>query len=109
MIQLPLAGLLVLDFSQFMAGPGATLRMADLGARVIKIKRPGAGDGSRQLYCSNLRFGNDSALFHTVNRNKESFSIDLKSPAGMTQVKKLGASADVLVENFRPGVMTRLG
>jgi len=108
-MNLPLEGLLVLDFSQFMAGPAATLRLADLGARVVKIERPGVGDSSRKLYCSNQRFGNDSALFHTVNRNKQSLAIDLKSAAGLAAAKKLIARADVLVENFRPGVMDRIG
>jgi crotonobetainyl-CoA:carnitine CoA-transferase CaiB-like acyl-CoA transferase len=108
-MDLPLSGVLVLDFSQFMAGPGATLRLADLGARVVKIERPGSGDGSRNLYCSNLRFGNDSALFHTVNRGKQSIALDLKSQADCVRAKKLIANADVLVENFRPGVMARLG
>ncbi|HWP40028.1 MAG TPA: CaiB/BaiF CoA-transferase family protein, partial [Tepidisphaeraceae bacterium] len=106
---LPLKGLLVLDLSQYMAGPGASLRLADLGARVIKIERPGSGDGSRRLFCSNLRFDNDSALFHTVNRNKQSLTLDLKDPKDLTRLKKLIARADVLIENFRPGVMERLG
>jgi crotonobetainyl-CoA:carnitine CoA-transferase CaiB-like acyl-CoA transferase len=105
----PLDGLLVLDFSQFMAGPGATLRLADLGARVIKIERPGAGDSARQLYCSRLHFDGASTLFHTVNRNKQSFAIDLKDPNGVARIRKLIQRADVMVENFRPGVMKRLG
>jgi crotonobetainyl-CoA:carnitine CoA-transferase CaiB-like acyl-CoA transferase len=104
-----LDGLLVLDFSQFMAGPGATLRLADLGARVIKIERPGSGDSARQLYCSRLHFDGASTLFHTVNRNKQSFSVDLKDPKNVARIRKLIARADVMVENFRPGVMTRLG
>ena len=75
----PLAGLLVLDLSQFLAGPAAALRLADLGARVIKIERPGAGDLCRHLYISNLEFDGDSTLFHSINRNKESFAADLKN------------------------------
>ena len=69
----PLAGLLVLDFSQFLAGPSAALRLADLGARVIKIERPDGGDLCRRLYISNLELEGDSTLFHSINRNKESF------------------------------------
>ena len=64
----PLDGLLVLDFAQFLAGPSAALRLADLGARVIKIERPGAGDLCRQLYISNLELDGDSTLFHSINR-----------------------------------------
>jgi crotonobetainyl-CoA:carnitine CoA-transferase CaiB-like acyl-CoA transferase len=100
---------LVLDFSQFMAGPGATLRLADLGARVIKVERPNTGDSARQLYCSRLHFDGASTLFHTVNRNKQSIAVDLKTTQGLSRIKRLIARADVLVENFRPGVMARLG
>ncbi|HEX5498631.1 MAG TPA: CaiB/BaiF CoA-transferase family protein, partial [Thermomicrobiales bacterium] len=105
----PLAGFLVLDFSQFLAGPSCALRLADLGARAIKIERPGAGDLGRQLSISNLALDGDSALFHTINRNKESFAADLKRPADLAAVKALIARADVLIQNFRPGVMERLG
>jgi CoA:oxalate CoA-transferase len=105
----PLDGLLVLDFSQFLAGPAAALRLADLGARVIKIERPGSGDLCRQLYISNLELDGDSTLFHSINRNKESFSADLKNPDDLARVKKLIARADVMIENFRPGVMEKIG
>ena len=105
----PLAGLLALDFSQFLAGPSAALRLADLGARVIKIERPGTGDICRQLYITNLKLDGDSTLFHSINRNKQSYAADLKNPAHLAQVKKLIAHADVLIQNFRPGVMERLG
>ena len=105
----PLDGLLVLDFSQFLAGPSATLRMADLGARVIKIERPEGGDLGRQLYISNLKLDGDSTLFHSINRNKESFAADLKKEADREQVRKLLSKADVMVQNFRPGVMEKLG
>lgn len=105
----PLDELLVLDFSQFLAGPAAALRLADLGARVIKIERPGTGDICRQLYVSNLELDGDSTLFHSINRNKESFAADLKSPADRAAVERLITRADVLIENFRPGVMERLG
>lgn len=105
----PLEGLLVLDFSQFLAGPSAALRLSDLGARVIKIERPGTGDLCRQLYISNLALDGDSTLFHSINRNKQSFAADLKKPDDLTQVKKLIQRADVMIQNFRPGVMERIG
>lgn len=105
----PLEGLLVLDFAQFLAGPWAATRLADLGARVIKIERPGTGDIGRQLYISNLALDGDSTLFHSINRNKQSYAADLKNPADLAQVKGLIARADVLIQNFRPGVMERIG
>lgn len=105
----PLEGVLVLDFSQFLAGPSCCLRLADLGAEVIKVERPQGGDLSRRLYLADQSFGGDSALFHTINRNKESFAADLKNPADLERVKALIARADVMVHNFRPGVMDRLG
>ena len=105
----PLEGLLVLDFSQFLAGPSAAMRLADLGARVIKIERPGTGDICRQLYITNLKLDGDSTLFHSINRNKQSYAADLKNPEHLAQVKKLVARADVLIQNFRPGVMDRIG
>src|ERR671938_1444101 len=105
----PLSGLLVLDFSQCLAGPFCALRLADMGARVIKIERPGAGDLCRQLYISNLELDGDSALFHTINRNKQSFSADLKDPDALEKVRRLVAKADVLIQNFRPGLIHRIG
>ncbi len=105
----PLEGLLVLDFSQFLAGPSAALRLADLGARVIKIERPGVGDLSRRLYNNELELDGDSTLFHSINRNKESFAANLKDPGDLEKVRELIARADVLIQNFRPGVMERLG
>lgn len=76
---LPLDGVLVLDMSQFLSGPSAALRLADLGARVIKIERPGSGDICRHLYLTDTDVGGDSTLFHAINRNKESFGADLKN------------------------------
>jgi CoA:oxalate CoA-transferase len=105
----PLEGLLVIDFSQFLAGPSAALRLADLGARVIKIERPKVGDLCRQLYISNLELDGDSTLFHSINRNKESFAADLKDPKDCGTVKKLLGKADVIMQNFRPGIMEKLG
>jgi CoA:oxalate CoA-transferase len=106
---LPLDGLVVLDFSQFLAGPACALRLADLGAQVIKVERPGAGELGRQLYISNLALDGDSTLFHSINRNKLGFSANLKDPADLARVKQLIARADVLIQNFRPGVMERIG
>lgn len=105
----PLEDLLVLDFSQFLAGPSAALRLADLGARVIKIERPKTGDLCRRLYITNLEIDGDSTLFHSINRNKQSFAADLKDESDREMVRKLIAQADVLIQNFRPGVMERLG
>lgn len=105
----PLQGLLIIDFSQFLAGPSATLRLADLGARVIKVERPEGGDLGRQLYISNLELDGDSTLFHSINRNKESFAADLKQEDDRRQVRELLKRADVMVQNFRPGVIQKLG
>lgn len=105
----PLEGLLILDFSQFLAGPSAALRLADMGARVIKIERPDGGDLCRRLYISNLELEGDSTLFHSINRNKESFAADLKNEEDRRSVLSLIARADVIIQNFRPGVMERLG
>lgn len=106
---LPLAGLVVLDMSQFLAGPSSALRLADLGARVIKIERPQGGDLCRQLYISNLALDGDSTLFHSINRNKESYAADLKNVHDVANVVELITQADVLIQNFRPGVIERLG
>lgn len=105
----PLAGLVVLDFSQFLAGPSSALRLADLGARVIKIERPDVGELGRRLYISNLELDGDSTLFHSINRNKESYAADLKDPGDLDRVKRLIARADVMIQNFRPGVIERIG
>lgn len=104
-----LEGLLVLDFSQFLSGPSASLRLADMGARVIKIERPGVGDLCRQLYISNLRLDGDSTLFHSINRNKQSFAADLKDPGDLAQIRTLLTRADVMIQNFRPGVIEKIG
>lgn len=102
--------ILVLDFSQFLSGPSASLRMADMGARVIKIERPGTGDICRMLYVSDVKLdGGESTIFHAINRNKESYSADIKDAASLESVKKLIARADVVLHNFRPGVMERIG
>jgi CoA:oxalate CoA-transferase len=105
----PLEGLTVLDFSQFLAGPSAALRLADMGARVIKVERPRTGDVGRQLYISNLAIDGDSTLFHSINRNKQSFAADLKDESDRRAVLKLISRADVMIQNFRPGVIEKLG
>ena len=105
----PLEGLTVLEFAQYMAAPSAGLRLADLGARVIKIERPQSGEGGRQLAIKNLFVDMDSLVFHTINRNKESFAADLKNPEDLATVRRLVARADVLTHNFRPGVMEKIG
>jgi len=104
----PLEGLLVLDFCQFLSGPLATLRMADMGARVVKIERPGSGDLGRTIYLSDTDVHGENTLFHAINRNKESFAADLKNPRDLEALRKLIARADVMVQNFRPGVIERL-
>ncbi|WP_353827755.1 CaiB/BaiF CoA transferase family protein [Agromyces sp. SYSU T0242] len=106
---LPLEGVLVLDFSQFLAGPVAAMRLADLGARVIKVERPGVGDIGRTLAFAGRRIDGDTVSFHAMNRNKESITADLKSAADLAYVKELVARADVIIQNFRPGVMERIG
>ena len=105
----PLEGLLVIDFSQFLSGPSASLRLADLGARVIKIERPDKGDLCRQLYISNLELDGDSTLFHSINCNKQSFAADLKNAGDLARIRKLLACADVMIQNFRPGVIEKIG
>lgn len=109
MSNLPLKGLVVLEFSQYLSGPSAGLRLADLGARVIKIERPNGGDAGRKLSIKNLWVDESSLLFHTINRNKESFSANLKDKEDLEAVKKLIGKADVLIHNFRPGVMQKNG
>ncbi|RYG16267.1 MAG: CoA transferase [Chitinophagaceae bacterium] len=105
----PLEGVLVLEFCQFLAGPSAGLKLADLGARVIKIERPVHGDACRQLAIKNLFIDKDSLLFHTINRNKESYAADLKDADDLQRLKKLISIADIMIHNFRPGVMEKIG
>lgn len=107
--QRPLDGYLVLDFSQFLAGPMAAMRLGDLGARVIKIEKPPTGDIGRGLAFGGIVEDGDTLSFHITNRNKESYAADLKSEADKAKVLELVKKADVIVQNFRPGVMERLG
>lgn len=106
---LPLSGLRVLDFAQFLAGPVAALRLADLGAEVIKIERPQGGDLCRSMVVNDQRLDGDSLVFHTFNRGKKSVAADLKNPEDLARVKALIKTADVMIHNFRPGVMERIG
>ncbi|MGH3487523.1 MAG: CaiB/BaiF CoA transferase family protein [Actinopolymorphaceae bacterium] len=127
----PLEGLFVLDLAQYLAGPSATLRLADLGARVVKLERPGSGDACRRLRLADLVLPHeadsdsagradsaasadrsdrsDSLLFHTINRGKESVAVDLADPADRSRLLQLVPHADVLVHSFRPGALDRFG
>ena len=105
----PLDGLLVIDMAQFLSGPSAALRLADLGARVIKVERPDGGDICRTLYLSDTDLAGDSTLFHAINRNKQSLAADLKDAADARRVHRLIDQADIVIQNFRPGVAERLG
>ncbi len=103
-----LSGLVVADFSRVLAGPYATMLLGDLGADVIKVERPGNGDDTRAWgppYASD----GQSTYFHSVNRNKRSLSLDLGEPRDLDRARDLIAGADVVVENFRPGTVERLG
>jgi crotonobetainyl-CoA:carnitine CoA-transferase CaiB-like acyl-CoA transferase len=102
----PLQGVRVLDLTRVLAGPAASLALADLGAEVLKIEPPGAGDETREF--PPFRAG-ESHYFLSVNRGKKSIVIDLKSAAGVGLVRNLAAKCDILIENYRPGVMDRLG
>jgi crotonobetainyl-CoA:carnitine CoA-transferase CaiB-like acyl-CoA transferase len=103
-----LGDLRVLDFSRVLAGPFATMLMADLGAAVTKIERPGAGDDTRSWGPPYDDRGT-STYFQSVNRNKDVLVLDLTDAADVAEARRLAAAADVVVENFRPGVMERLG
>ncbi len=105
----PLEGILVVDFSQYLSGPSASLRLADLGARVIKIEKPESGDSCRSLYCSNVVMNGESSMFHAINRNKQSYVADLKNELDRNNVYKIIEKADVVMHNFRPGVAEKLG
>jgi crotonobetainyl-CoA:carnitine CoA-transferase CaiB-like acyl-CoA transferase len=102
----PLDGVVVLDFTQIEMGPCATQVLGDFGADVVKIERPGAGDLSR-VHMKHA--SGESAIFWSLNRNKRSVALDMRSPLGREAIHRLARKADVLVHNFRPGVMERLG
>ena len=103
----PLSGTLVADFSRVLAGPLATMTLADLGARVVKVERPGDGDDTRSWGPPFSATG--STYFESVNRNKESVCLDLADDGDLDLARRLIARADVVVENFKPGGMERLG
>ncbi|HSC26959.1 MAG TPA: CoA transferase [Vicinamibacterales bacterium] len=105
--QPPLAGTLVVDLTRVLSGPYCTMLLADMGARVIKVEQPGTGDDTRAWGPPFL--GEESAYFLSINRNKESLTLDLKHPGACPVIERLLDRADVLVENFRPGTMDRLG
>ncbi|MBT0782766.1 CoA transferase [Paracoccus sp. pheM1] len=106
---LPLEGIRVLDFTQVMMGPCATQMLADFGADVIKIERPGEGDLSRNFFGEPSEEAMNNAVFASLNRNKRSVEINTKSEAGRRMIYDLVAQSDVVVDNFRAGVMRRLG
>jgi crotonobetainyl-CoA:carnitine CoA-transferase CaiB-like acyl-CoA transferase len=103
-----LAGVVIADFTRVLAGPLATMVLGDLGATVVKVERPEGGDDTRAWGPPYAADG-ASTYFHAVNRNKRSLTLDLATPAGLADARALAARADVLVENFRPGTMARLG
>jgi CoA:oxalate CoA-transferase len=105
--QYALAGVTVLDFCRVLSGPTCARMLADAGARVIKIERPGTGDDTRQM--GPFLPDGTSEYYRFANLGKESIAIDLKDPDGLALVKRMIAKADVVVENFRPGVMAKLG
>jgi crotonobetainyl-CoA:carnitine CoA-transferase CaiB-like acyl-CoA transferase len=103
----PLDGLLVIDLSRVLSGPYCTMLLADMGARVVKVEQPGRGDETRAWGPPFL--GGESAYFLSINRNKESLALNLRHPEAVRMVTALASRADVLVENFRPGTLDRLG
>ena len=104
----PLAGVVILDFAQLVQGPFATQVLGDLGAEIIKVE-PTGGDWLRHFAIDNHYLNGESVSFLGFNRNKRSITLDLKNPHGAAVVKRLIPNVDVVVENFRPGVMERLG
>ncbi len=104
----PLSGIIVLDLTQLVQGPFATQILGDLGAEILKIEPP-KGDWLRGFAIDNYYIGGESVSFLGFNRNKRSITVNLKDPAGIDAIKRLASKADVVVENFRPGVIDRLG
>ena len=103
----PLEGLRVIDLTRVLSGPYCTMQLGDLGAQVIKVEQPGKGDDTRAF--APPYQGEEAAYFLSVNRNKKSITLDMKSEAGKEVLRRLIGVSDVLVENFRPGAMDRLG
>ncbi|WP_194420878.1 CaiB/BaiF CoA transferase family protein [Microbacterium abyssi] len=106
-LALPLDGITVVDFTQVFMGPSCTQLLGDFGADVIKVERPGVGDSSRNSYPD--KDGQDNPIFQSINRNKRGLSIDTKSEEGREVLRRIIADADVVVSNFRAGVMERMG
>jgi crotonobetainyl-CoA:carnitine CoA-transferase CaiB-like acyl-CoA transferase len=106
-MKLPLEGIKVLDLSRVLAGPYATMVLADLGADVVKVEHPERGDDTR--HWGPPFVGGESAYFLSVNRNKRSIGVDLRDPDGLERVRRLAAGADVLIENMRRGTLERFG
>src|SRR5699024_10195381 len=104
---LPLEGVVVADFGRVLAAPYATMLLGDLGAEIIKIERPGKGDDTRAW--GPPHHGDQATYYLSVNRNKRSLAADLRDTADFERVRELVRRADIVVENFRPGAMTRLG
>ena len=104
MAQTALDGVTILEFASYVSGPYAGMMLGDLGAEIIKIEEPKSGDPFRGWGAAEY-----SATFGSVNRNKKSITLDLKSDEGREAAQALAATADILIENFRPGVMDRLG
>ena len=103
----PLAGVRVLDLTRVLAGPYCTMFLGDRGAEVVKVEQPGVGDDTRGW--GPPFSGGESAYFLCINRNKKSITVDFKSNEGVALIRQLSERADVLIENFRPGAMDRLG
>ena len=103
----PLDGIKVLDCSQILAGPYCSMLLADMGADVVKIEKPGGGDDTRRMGPPFME--GESAAFLAMNRNKRSVVLDFKNPDGVAAMKRLLADADVVIENYRAGVMGPVG
>ena len=103
----PLTGIRVLDLTRVMTGPSCTMMLGDMGADVVKVERPGAGDDTRQWGPPFV--AGESAYYLSINRNKRSITLNLKDPEGQEVVRRLARGADVVVENFSPGTAARLG
>jgi crotonobetainyl-CoA:carnitine CoA-transferase CaiB-like acyl-CoA transferase len=105
----PLAGIRVVELSHILSAPTCGMMLADLGAEVIKVERPPRGESTRFDTVDEAWIGDQTASFMTVNRNKYSLGLDLKAPEGKAVLHRLLAGADILIENYRPGVLDRLG
>lgn len=103
----PLAGLRVVDLTHVLAGPFSTMLMGDLGAEIIKVEPPGEGDHTRGV--GPVFAGGESAYFLAVNRNKKGIVVNLKSPEGLEVLRRLASQADVIIDNFRPGALAKMG